>query len=117
MKKVFLGLFLGLLLSGIIALLMVPKVKQAAYGNCFNAGNKQGVSTGTAAGIAQGIAQVQAHEQHEHDSVTIAETYEAARLRAAYKPHKVVKPVQNWHVIDGKIADPVTDQPQSATKS
>lgn len=117
MKKVFLGLFLGLLLSGIIAFLMIPKVKQTAYDNGFNEGNKQGISTGTAAGITQGIAQVQASEQHERDSVAIVEKNEAARIKAAYKPRKVVKPTQNWHVIDGKIADPVTDEPQPATKS
>ena len=108
MKKVFLGLALGIVVCGVAGFLALPGIKQASYDSGFKAGNQTGIVTGTTAGIAQGVAQVEAREKHEHDSVAVAEkNLEALRLKAAHKAHKVAPVVQNWHVLDGKIADPI----------
>ncbi|MCW3124063.1 MAG: hypothetical protein JWQ38_3555 [Flavipsychrobacter sp.] len=111
MKKVFLGLALGLLLSGIALFLIAPGIKQAAYDSGMAAGTKAGIAQGTTAGIAQGIAQVKAEQQQKHDEQVAAEkaAAEKAKAVAARKPKHVEKPQQNWHVIDGKIEAPIKD--------
>jgi hypothetical protein len=51
-----------------------------------------------------------AQEKQERDSIAIAEKNEAMQ-KASHKPRKVVEPLQNWHVIEGKIAEPVAKEP------
>jgi hypothetical protein len=112
MKKLIIGLVLGILVTGVIGFLSLPGIKKAEYDNGFEAGVKKGTADGTAAGITKGIAQV--HEEqaqkHKQDSTAAAIRYINAKRKAAMrKPKEVVKPVQNWHVIDGKIDDPITN--------
>lgn len=109
MKKFIFGLVAGLVIGGIVLYVAVPKVKQTSYDSGFEAGNKQGIATGTTAGIAQGVADLQAKEKHERDSVAVLIQKREATRKAAIKPKKKPEVIQNWHVIDGQIAEPVVD--------
>jgi len=113
MKKIMIGLALGIVLCGAAYFLTIPQVKQAEYDRGYNDGNKKGITAGTTAGIAQGVADMQAQQKqiHERDSIAMVQKqHELAMQKAAAKPKKVVKEIQNWHVIDGKIGDPVVGQ-------
>lgn len=118
MKNFFIGLVLGILLCGGAYFIFVPQIKQTEYDNGFSAGNKKGTADGTAAGITQGIAQYKADlkQKHDQDSVAAVKKYQAAmRSKAARRVIKpVAKPQQNWHVINGKIDDPIVEQPAPA---
>jgi hypothetical protein len=109
MKKLFLGLAVGVALSGIACIIAIPKIKEVAYNSGYTAGDKQGTTDGTAAGVIEGITEYKAREKQVRDSTVTAEHKEAALRRAVYKPHKKILPIQNWHVIDGKIAAPMPD--------
>ena len=110
MKTILIGLIIGIVLSGIAFFLMMPGMKQTAYDSGYSNGNKAGISAGITTGIGQGVAQVKAEQQHERDSVANAEKSKVeAMAKMARKQRKVVKEVQNWHVIDGKIAEPITE--------
>jgi len=110
MKKFFIGLVLGIILSGVACYLAIPGIKQTAYDSGYETGNKKGITTGTNAGITEGIAQVKAIQKHEQDSTAIIQkNWEAQRRAARRHKEQEIKPVQNWHVIDGKIDDPVKD--------
>ena len=110
MTKVIIGLVIGALLCGIAGYIEIPKIKQTSYDSGFTAGVKKGTEEGTTAGIAQGIAQVKAQQKQEHDNMVAAQQkQEAAHKRSMKRRKKVEPPVQNWHVIDGKISEPITN--------
>jgi hypothetical protein len=109
MKKIIAGLVLGLVLSASGFYFSLPKIKQTSYDQGYAVGNKEGLATGTTAGIAQGVDQVNARIKHDQDIAAEAARKRAAQRKVAAKPKEVEKPVQNWHVIDGKIAEPVKD--------
>ena len=111
MLKVLIGLVLGIVVCGAVVYYNIPDFKQNAYNTGYNAGIKAGVDSGTTAGITKGIAEIQAKEQHERDSIALV-TKQDSIAKANAKPKHIVHPVQNWHVIDGKIADPVTNKPE-----
>lgn len=110
MGKFFMGLLVGIILCVLGGLMALPGVKQAAHDSGVAEGTKTGMAQGTTAGIAQGIAQVKAEQKQKHttDSTAAAHRYQQARRKAAAtKVKEKPKPVQNWHVIDGKIEDPI----------
>lgn len=110
MKNVFIGLILGIALCSMLGwFLAVPGVKQAAYDAGFEAGNQKG----TSAGIATGIAEEKATQKRISDSLTAAaEAERKAAQKNRPKPKKAQKPIQNWRVIGGKIAEPIPDEPE-----
>ena len=109
MKKMIIGLALGIVLSGAACYFALPKVKQAAYDSGYETGNKQGIATGTTAGITQGISEILAKQKHAHDSLTAIENKKEASRKAAQKQKEKeeLKDIQNWHVVDGRVADPI----------
>lgn len=112
MGKFFMGLLTGLILCVLGALLALPGVKKTAYDSGYAEGNKKGMDEGKNAGIKLGMDQLNAQqaEKHRQDSVTAAKRYQAAKRKAAMERKKAAekpKPIQNWHVIDGKIDEPI----------
>lgn len=112
MGKFFLGLLAGVVLCALAGFLMYPNVKKQAYDSGVDEGTKKGMADGRAAGIKEGIAQLQAEQIHkrQQDSTAAAQRYLAAKRKAAAERKKAEakpKPVQNWHVIDGKIDEPI----------
>lgn len=99
----------GIMLSGIACIIAIPKIKEAAYSSGYTAGDKQGITDGTNTGISEGVTQYKTRQKQVQDSTATMEKKEAVLRRRSYKPHKVIEPVQNWHVIDGKIAGPIPD--------
>jgi hypothetical protein len=112
MKQVFFSVLAGAILTGGAFYFALPKIKQAAYDSGVSEGTKAGTAAGITTGIAQGVAEEKAAVQHKQDSAAAVYKHAMAVKAAAGKRHKkVVKPVQNWHVIDGKISDPIADTP------
>ncbi len=109
MKNLFIGLIIGIVLCAVAGFIILPGIKQTSYESGFAAGNTKGIATGTTAGIAQGIADLKAEQQRQQESIIAAQKAQEAKKKSAHKPRRAAKPVQNWHVIDGKIADPVAD--------
>ena len=109
MKKVIIGLVAGIVICGGAFMVEYPTIKKDAYDSGFEAGNKAGIATGTTAGIAQGVADMKALQKQQHDSLAKAEQKQEAVRKAAMVPKKKPEILQNWHVIDGSIADPVID--------
>lgn len=109
MKQIIIGVLIGAILTGLAGFLAMPEIKKTAYDTGFQEGTKGGITQGTAAGITQGIAQVKEEQRlkHQQDSTTAAKKYQEAKRRAAIKPVEKPKPIQNWHVIDGKIDEPI----------
>ncbi len=110
MKKLLIGVFLGILASGVTSYLVIPGMKQDSYEKGYNEGYQKGIDTGINAGIVRGIAVSEAEQKHIHDSLIAVAEMQAAVKQKMLKHKKVVKPIQNWHVIDGKIADPIRDR-------
>ncbi len=108
MKKVFLGMLLGIVLCGAGLAVAYPGIERKAYEEGYAAGNKDGNATGITTGIAQGVAQVNAIIKARQDSLDAA-TARAAEKRRAAGRKKAKPPVQNWHVVDGRIGDPVEE--------
>ena len=108
MKNFFLGSLIGAAITfAIIWFGIMPGTKQTAYETGFSAGNAAGTDAGTKAGIVKGIEQVREIEQQ--DSLRMAElNRKALEAAAAKRQRRKPQPVQNWHVIDGRIADPIT---------
>ncbi len=112
MKNIFIGLIIGVVLCGLAGFLALPGIKKTAYDSGVEEGMKKGMAQGTTAGIAQGIAQLKAEQmqKHQQDSLAAVKRYKEAKRKAAMrKPVEKPKPVQNWHVINGKIDDPITN--------
>ncbi len=117
MKKVFLGLGIGIIMCGVAGFVLLPKVEQEGYAKGYAEGNKEGKDEGTKAGIAQGIAELKALQKHQQDSITNERIKQEDRMRAARAKRKPAPaPIQNWHVIDGKIADPVVADNRTEAK-
>jgi len=115
MKKVLIGLIIGFLIAGAAGFIVIPGIKQTAYDAGFQDGNKKGVADGTRAGIVQGIADIKAIQKHQQDSVAqVRRNEEEQRKAAARRAKKPAPVVQNWHVIDGKISEPVVPEKTSA---
>jgi hypothetical protein len=106
MKNLLTGLTLGVIIAIVVWLLATPKLKQVAYDQGFAEGRQTGIAAGTLAGIEVGHAKCIAEQARTKDSITAARL-NAARKKSARKPVEEAKPVQNWHVIDGRIAEPV----------
>ena len=112
MKNFFIGLLIGVALCGLAGFLALPGIKKTEFDNGVAEGTKKGIAQGTTEGIAKGIAQLKAEQKqkHEQDSMAVAKKYHEARMRAAVlQKTRKPKPVQNWHVINGKIDDPIID--------
>ena len=117
MKTFFIGLILGLAIAGLAGYLLLPDIKHTAHDAGFTEGNKKGIETGTTEGITKGIAQIKAEEKRVQDSISVVQKNLAAQRKAALiRKEKEVKPIQNWHVIDGKIDDPVMENIPSNKK-
>jgi len=117
MKKVFLGMGIGIILCGAAGFLVVPKVQQEGYTNGYAIGSKEGREEGMKAGIAQGVAELKAMQKHEQDSLANERIKQEERMRAARAKRKPAPaPIQNWHVIDGKIGDPVVADNRTEAK-
>jgi len=108
MKNFSLGFVIGLVVTcAVVFLGIVPSIKQSTYDKAFAAGNTSGTNAGIKIGIARGVEQVrqrQVQDSIHADALNRKAMEAAARKRSRTKP----QPVQNWHVIDGKIADPIT---------
>ena len=112
MKNLLIGLIIGIVLCGLAGFLVLPGIKKSEYDNGYNEGNKKGLAQGTTEGITKGMAQLKAEQQHkrQQDSLTaVARYHDALRKAAAAKKAEKPKPIQNWHVINGKIDDPIID--------
>ena len=112
MRNFLIGLLCGLVIAAIAGYLLLPQVKQPSYEAGYAAGNSKGESAGMAAGIAKGVAQVQQEQKRVKDSIAVADKRQEdarRRMATARKKKEVVKVVQNWHVIDRKIADPIAN--------
>lgn len=119
MKNFFIGLVTGLILCVAAGILIQPGMKQAAHDEGYAAGMKKGEETGKAAGIVKGQADLLAEQKAKHDAEVAAanaKAAEQARIAKAKTKVKVVKVQQNWHVIDGKIAEPVVSEPEPKEK-
>ena len=115
MKNFFIGLLTGLILCVAAGILIHPGIKQAAHDEGYAAGMKKGEETGKAAGIAKGQADLLAEQTAKHEAEVAAanaKVAEQSRIAKAKAKVRVVKPTQNWHVIDGKIAEPVVSVPE-----
>ncbi len=108
MKYWFIGLVTGLILCAIAYYMLAPAIKKTAYDNGFVAGTTEGIATGKTEGITAGIAACKADIQRRQDSVSVAKQ-QASRKSASRKARKPAGPIQNWHVINGKIAEPIPD--------
>ena len=108
MKNFFLGSLIGAAVTlAIIWFGIVPGTKQTAYESGYSAGNAAGIDAGTQAGLVKGIEQVR--QQEQQDSLRMDElNRKALDAAAAQRQRRRPQPVQNWHVIDGRIADPIT---------
>ncbi len=110
MRNLLIGLLLGIILCTVGGYIMYPTVKKTSYDEGYKAGMINGNATGLAEGKTQGAAEVRAEIKHHEDSLAAdIQKKEAERKAAMKKVHKAPPPVQNWHVIDGKIADPVVN--------
>jgi flagellar biosynthesis/type III secretory pathway protein FliH len=112
MGKFFMGLLAGVILCALAGFLMYPNVKKQAYDSGVEEGAKKGMADGRAAGIKEGMAQLQAEQMQKHrqDSMNAVQRSLAAKRKAAAERMKAEdkpKPVQNWHVINGQIDDPI----------
>jgi|GEM_PF-1706574 len=119
MKNFFIGLVTGLILCVAAGILIHPGIKQAAHDEGYAAGMKKGEETGKAAGIAKGQADLLAEQKAKHDAdvaAVQAKVAEQARLAKLHPKVRVQKVQQNWHVIDGKIAEPVVSEPEPKEK-
>ena len=119
MKNFFIGLVTGLILCVAAGILAYPNLKQTAHDEGYAAGMKKGEETGKAAGIVKGQADMQAAMNAKHEAEVAAakaKAEEQARIAKAKARVKVVKPTQNWHVIDGKISEPVVSEPEPKEK-
>jgi type IV secretory pathway TrbL component len=114
MKKIMIGLLIGAVMAGAVCFFMMPDIKKAAYDSGYAAGNKAGMTAGTAAGVQQGIAELKAQQKHEKDSIAAdaQKREEAIKKAAAGKVKKPAPIIQNWHVIDGQIAEPIESEPK-----
>lgn len=113
MGKFFFGLLTGIILCAIAAFIALPTVKKESYDIGYAEGNKKGMADGKTAGIAEGVAEMKAQLEfkHKQDSAAAANRYKAAKYKAETarrKAEEKPKPVQNWHVINGQIDDPIT---------
>ncbi len=113
MKNFFVGLIIGVVICGIIGFVMHPKVKKAGYDEGYKTGTEEGMAQGTKQGIAEGIERLKAEQQHTQDSIALVrERIEAERRAAARRRYKKPEPVQNWHVVNGKIGEPILNEPE-----
>lgn len=112
MKYFFIGLLLGIVFSvAAFYFMAVPGIKQTEFDSGYAKGIKEGTDKGITTGIAQGVEQVHAELQRVEDSTVAAlQQLEAQRKAAQKRQAKKQKPVQNWHVINGKIGDPIVDE-------
>ncbi len=98
--------------------LFVFELAPTTYANGKAAGHETGLRENQPAerkaGFAEGIAFIERKQQQTADSVArIADAKKAEQRRraeAARRERERVASTQNWHVIDGKIADPIYDQ-------
>ena len=109
MSKFIFGLLTGIVLCGIAFYVAMPKIKQTGYDSGVEAGTAQGVITGKAAGMTECMETIAAKQKHERDSIAVIQKKQEAQHKAAMKPKKKPEIVQNWHVIDGQLAEPVVD--------
>lgn len=108
MKNFSLGFFIGIAIAcGVMFLGVIPSFKKSSYDVGYAAGNIAGINDGIKTGIAKGVEQVR--QQQIQDSLRLNEqsrkNLEAATRK---KNRRQPEPVQNWHVIDGKLAEPVS---------
>ena len=112
MGKFFMGLLTGIVVCALAGFLAYPSLKKQAHDSGVEEGTKKGMADGKAAGIKEGMEQLKAEQFHKHqqDSTAAAQRYLAAKRKAAAERKKAEekpKPVQNWHVIDGKIDEAI----------
>lgn len=112
MGKFFFGLLTGVIVCALIAFLTVPSMQTKSRDAGYAEGVKKGTADGMTAGIAKGIEQLKSEQlaKHRQDSTAAAHRYMIAKQKAAAARRKVEakpKPIQNWHVIDGKIDEPI----------
>ena len=85
-------------------------VQKTDYAIGFQAGKKVGDSTGLALGAVQGYGKAKTEQKRFDDSLaSVAKERSLALQRNARKRKKEAKTaiVQNYHVIDGKIGEPI----------
>lgn len=110
MKNLLLGLLIGITFCAAVGYIMYPRISQTLHDSAYQEGVRVGADSGIIKGISQGMDQAHVAQQRREDSIAEMQRKEAERRKAAArKVHKEPAPVQNWHVIDGKIADPVVD--------
>ncbi len=90
---------------------LMPRARQESERIGNTAGYKSGKADGRADGFKEGIAFMEAKARRTSDSLDrIAAVQKAERKRKAEAAQRARSAyVQNWHVIDGKIADPITE--------
>ena len=119
MKNFFIGLMVGLVIAAVTGIIAIPGIKKTEREAGIEEGTKKGMAAGTTEGIAKGIEQHKAEleAKRQQDSAAAARKYAEAKRRAAMKPKVVERPVQNWHVENGKIADPIPyEEPKEEVK-
>lgn len=116
MKNFFLGLVSGAVVCGLIFFFAVtPGAKQQAYESGLAAGTKQGMETGKAAGVLQGVENERAEQKRIKDSLIAAAKRNKPVRKIVPKPEPP-KPTQNWHVVGGKIDEPIEPTPPPAAE-
>lgn len=111
MKNNFLmGLFLGLVIVGGANYFIVqPQLQKSAYEKGQEAGRREGVASGISIGVSEQEAKFKAELKRASDSSLAALNSERATRKAAARVKRTPRPVQNWHVIDGRIADAIPE--------
>lgn len=112
MGKFMFGLLTGIVVCALAGFLMMPGIQKKSYDGGYAEGVKKGAADGMTAGVAKGIEQVKSElmAKRAQDSVAAAQRYLLAKQKAAAARRKIEakpKPIQNWHVIDGKIDEPI----------
>jgi hypothetical protein len=114
MKNILIGLVLGILLTGVVCyFVFLPDIKDKTYKTAYDEGSKKGFADGRDTGMAAGITATEqkfaAAAAHERDSLATVQKNMEEMQKAAQKKH-TVKQVQNWHVIDNQIGDPIVPE-------
>ncbi len=108
MRNSLLGLLVGMLATGLFVYFYeIPKSNKLADEK-YTAGCRVSDSTGMKKGYSLGYAQAKLEQKQAEDKLAAEKkAKEDARHHAWLRAQKTPKPIQNWHVYEGKIADPI----------
>ncbi len=115
MKNLVLGLALGIGVGGAgYHFLAAPKMKQTSYEDGMKAGITDGMAKAKEEAMAEADAKIAAQKVEQQKVLDNINAEAAAKVaaanarKAAAKPKETKPEIENWHVIGGQIADPIT---------